>query len=244
MVWLSSLLFFSKYDNGEMIMRSYTLDEARNIVMRCAKQYERNLLGRSFLVIYRDRVDNLIKELEIYFGEDNYQHLTGIELIDNDGKVREHVASLFFDKCLKNALKKDEFQFKSDGTTNLKLAALPVIMQIHKVTKIAGNYNGVRPYLVADKLVGNVNFCLGLKKDWKQGGYVPASSLLEDIKVLTDVQSQVLAIFSKEKEEVVYERIRHVAKGINLNNITLPENIRSKISLGKYEPKEIKKKAS
>ena len=51
-------------------MHSYTLDEARNIVMRCAKQYERNLLGRSFLVVYRDRVDNLIKELEIHFGED------------------------------------------------------------------------------------------------------------------------------------------------------------------------------
>lgn len=199
-------------------MHSYTLDEARNIVMRCAKQYERNLLGRSFLVVYRDRVDNLIKELEIHFGEDNYQHLTGIELIDKDGKVRKHVASLFFDKCLKNAL-----------------------MQIHKVTKIAGNYNGVRPYLVADKLVGNVNFCLGLKKDGKQGGYVPSSSLLEDIKVLTNVQSQVLAIFSKEKEEVVYESIRHVAKGVNLNNITLPENISGKISLDRYEPKEVKK---
>ena len=60
-------------------MHSYTLDEARNIVMRCAKQYEKNLLGRSFLVIYRDRVDNVIKELEIHFEKDNYQHLTGIE---------------------------------------------------------------------------------------------------------------------------------------------------------------------
>lgn len=225
-------------------MHSYTLDEARNIVMRCAKQYEKNLLGRSFLVIYRDRVDNLIKELEIYFGEDNYQHLTGIELIDKDGRVREHVASLFFDICLKNALKKDEFQFKSDGTTNLKLAALPVIMQIRKVTKIAGNYNGVRPYLVADKLVGNVNFCLGLKKDWKQGGYVPSSSLLEDIKVLTDVQSQVLAIFSKENEEEEYEKIRHVAKGVNLNNLTLPKNISDKISLKKYVSKENQRKVS
>ena len=63
----------------EITMHSYTLDEARNIVMRCAKQYEKNLLGRSFLVIYRDRVDNVIKELEIHFEKDNYQHLTGIE---------------------------------------------------------------------------------------------------------------------------------------------------------------------
>ena len=112
------------------------------------------------------------------------------------------------------------------------------------MTKIAGNYNGVRPYLVADKIVGNVNFCLGLKKDWKRGCYVPSSSLLEDIKVLTNVQSQVLAILSKEKEEEVYECIRHVAKGVNLNNLTLPKNISEKISLTKYVAKEIEKKVS
>lgn len=183
-------------------MHTYTLDEARAIVMRCAKQYEKNLLGKSYLVIYRDRIDNQIKHLEIYFGEENYQHLTGIELIDEDGKLREHVAELFFNKCLRNTLKKNEIQFRKDGTTNLKLAALPVIMQIQKVTKIAGNYNGRRPYLIADKLIGNVNFCLGLKRDNKQGGYVPSSSLLEDIKVLTDAPSQVLAIFSKECRKV------------------------------------------
>lgn len=136
-------------------MHTYTLDEARSIVMRCAKQYEKNLLGKSYLVIYRDRLDNIMKELEIYFGEENYQHLTGIELLNEEGKIREHVAGLFFNKCLRNGLKKSEIQFKKDGTTNLKLAALPVIMQIQKVTKIAGNYNGMRPYLIADKIIGN-----------------------------------------------------------------------------------------
>ena len=218
-------------------MHSYTLDEGRSIVMRCAKQYEKNLLNKSYLIIYKDRTDNLIKDLEMCFGEENYQHLTGIELVDEEGKIREHVAELFFDKCLKNGLKKSEIQFKKDGTTNLKLAALPVIMQIQKVTKIAGNYNGMRPYLIADKIIGNVNFCLGLKFDDKQRCYVPASSLLEDIKVLTDAPSQVLAIFSKDEGEELYENVRHVAKGVNLNNIKLPKYIDDKISLVTYVPK-------
>lgn len=174
--------------------------------------------------------------MEIYFGEENYQHLTGIELIDADGRIREHVAGLFFYKCLRNSLKKGEIQFRKDGTTNLKLAALPVIMQIQKVTKIAGKYNGMRPYLIADKLIGNVNFCLGLKRDDKQKCYVPASSLLEDIKVLTDMPSQVLAIFSKEEGETVYKNVRYVAKGVNLNNVKLPERINKEISLEKYKP--------
>ena len=47
-------------------MHSYTLEEARSIVMRCAKQYERNLLNQLFLIIYRDRKDNQVKSLEIY----------------------------------------------------------------------------------------------------------------------------------------------------------------------------------
>jgi len=82
-------------------MHSYTLDEARNIVMRCAKQYERNLLNKKFLIIYRDKKDNLVKSLEIHFGKENYQHLTGIELVDKRGNVRKHVAELFYEKCVK-----------------------------------------------------------------------------------------------------------------------------------------------
>ena len=80
-------------------MRSYTVDEARKIVMKCAKEYNRNLAGKKFIIIYRDKVDNGIKFFEIFFGKENYQHLTGIELLDEEGNVRQHVAELFFDKC-------------------------------------------------------------------------------------------------------------------------------------------------
>lgn len=218
-------------------MHSYTLEEARSIVMRCAKQYRDNLLDKTFIIIYRDRVDKVIKFLEIYFGAENYQHLTGVELLDKEGNVRQHVAEMFFDKCLNNRLAKSEIQFKKDGTTNLKLAALPIMMQIQKVTKIAGDYNGARPYLVADKLVGNVNFCLGLIQAYEKGCYVPASTLLEDIKNLTNEPSQVLVIFSKEKSEMLYKKIRHVAKGLNLSNIKLPKEITDMISLEEYMPK-------
>lgn len=76
-----------------------------------------------------------------------------------------------------------------------------------------------------DKLIGNVNFCLGLKEIQEDGCYVPVSTLLEDIKSLTDVQSQVLAIFSKEMSEEIYKNIRHVAKGVNLHQIQIPQHI-------------------
>ena len=142
-------------------MRSYTLEEARQVVMRCAKQYDKNLLNQLFLIIYRDKKDNQIKYIEIFFGKENFQHLTGIELLDEQGGVRTHISELFYKKCVMNGLKKNEIKFREDGTTNLKLAALPVLMDIQKVTKIEGDYNSQRPYLIADKVIGNINFCLG-----------------------------------------------------------------------------------
>ena len=79
-----------------------------------------------------------------------------------------------------------------------------------------------------------MNFCLGLLLDVKNEYYVPASTLLEDIKQLTSMPSQVLAIFSKEKGEMVYKNVRHVAKGLNLNKIELPKEIDEKILLKDY----------
>lgn len=218
-------------------MHSYTLEEARSIVMRCAKQYERNLLNQLFLIIYRDRKDNQVKSLEIYFGKENYQHLTGVELVDQHGHIRHHVAELFYEKCVSNRLRKDEIKLRADGTTNLKLVALPVMMEIQKVTKIEGDYSNRRPYLIADKLIGNVNFCLGLLQAEEKNYYVPASTLLEDIKKFTDSPSQVLAIFSKEHGEGKYSTIRYVAKGLDLRKLHIPSDIEQMISLENYKAK-------
>ncbi len=215
-------------------MHSYTLEEARSIVMRCAKQYEKNLSKQLFLVIYRDRKDNQVKSLEIYFGKENYQHLTGVELVDRHGHIRHHVSDLFYEKCISNRLRKDEIKLRTDGTTNLKLAALPVMMEIQKVTKIEGDYNKRRPYLIADKLIGNVNFCLRLIQEEKKNYYVPALTLLEDIKKLTDSPSQVLAVLSKGKGEEKYRTIRHVAKGLNLQKLNMPNDIEQMVSLENY----------
>lgn len=114
----------------------------------------------------------------------------------------------------------------------MKLLALPALMDVTKITKITGDYNNVRPYLFVDKVMGGVNFCLGLTKEDDE--YVPSSALLEDIKKLTDAPSQVLAIFEKDVGSEKYITVKHVAKGINLNNIQLPDKIKSMIDLKNY----------
>ena len=138
----------------------------------------------------------------------------------------------FFRKCIENKLGIDEFRFRRDGTTQLKLSALPSLIDITKITKITGDYNNARPYLYLDKVVGGVNFCLGLKKEKEL--YVPSSALLENIKKLTDTPSQVLAILQKENPDDVYITVKHVSKGLNLRNIVLPDEIKNKINLDHY----------
>lgn len=55
--------------------------------MQCAKTYDKRLEGKHFLFVYRDRMDNLVKCFEVYFGKENYQHLTGLDLVDKKGTV-------------------------------------------------------------------------------------------------------------------------------------------------------------
>lgn len=210
----------------------FTREEARKRVLNCAKQYQQKLLNKKLLIIYRDRKDNVIRYIEVIFYERNYQHLTGLELIDKQGSVLHNQSVNFYRKCIENKLGLDEFRFKTDGTTQLKLLALSALMDVTKITKITGDYNNVRPYLYVDKVIGGVNFCLGLSKE--NEGYVPSSALLEDIKTLTDSPSQVLAILEKDINSDVYRKIKHVAKGVNLNNVMLPDEVKAIIDLQEY----------
>ena len=58
--------------------------------------------------------------------------------------------------------------------------------------------------------------------------------MLEDIKKMSNNPSQVLAILEFDISEKKYSIIRHVAKGLNLNNISLSNQLNSMISLENY----------
>lgn len=210
----------------------YTKEDAKKRALNCAKQYQQKLLNKNMLIIYRERQDNAIHYIEVAFYKRNYQHLTGLELVDKKGNVLRNQSVNFYRKCVENKLSTDEFQFKRDGTTQLKLEALPTLLDITKITKIAGDYNKSRPYLFVDKLIGGVNFCLGLSQE--DNVYVPSSALLEDIKKLTDAPSQVLAILEKDFDTDIYFNVKHVAKGVNLKEVNLPQDITSMINLDNY----------
>lgn len=218
-------------------MNKYTINAARSLAISCAQVYEKKLNNKQFLVIYRDYDSKSIEYLEVVFLSRNYQHLTGLNFIGTDGSVLNNQSEYFYKKCVKKKLATSDISMKDDGTTHLKLEALPAISRFTSITKIVGDTNGRQPYLYVEKLAGGVNFCLGLRRDEKIGQYVPVSALKKNIKTLTDTPSQVLAVFERNLgESDPYAIIRHVAKGLNLLNLKLPSHIKNLISLSGYKP--------
>lgn len=207
--------------------------DAIRIITTSAKIYDKNLNGHNYIFIYKNRNNNQIEYFETVFLGRNFQHLTGLEFIDSHGNVL-HNPSQFYKKCVNSTLKESEIRFKSDGTTELKLQALPLIVNFLKSSKMTAIYNSIRPKLSVDRLAGTTNFCLGFTKD--KSYYVPSSCLLEDIRNLADVTYQILAIFSKPavKTAPIYSDIRYVAKGVKLGNLSLPHNLSAIISLENY----------
>lgn len=209
----------------------YTLKQAVRVAIKCGKEYKKKLSNTKVLIVYRNRESNVIQSIEIVFKPSNFQHLTGLTLLDSQGNQKRNCSVEFYHKCTGNNLKTAEIKFKEDGTTPLKLDALPSLMDLTNITKIIGDYDNSKKWMEADIIVGGINFCLAVSED-ENGSYFPRSGLLEDIRNITRKSSQVLAIFQKKlSEKEPYKNIRYVARGLELEKLNLPEDIAEKVCL-------------
>lgn len=200
---------------------------AMQIMIRCAQIYKENLLNKNMLIITSK--NNKIEHLEIRFPKSAYLHLTGVDVgVDRDGNKIS--ANDFFKLCSKRKISLNNFEFKDDGTTRLKLDVLENVLKINSSVKMVTIYNGRRPKLYTEKLAGNVTACMGLVKDDYENYYVPNTILKSDVRDEgTDVE-RVLAIMEKQENEEVYENIIYTAKKIKLNELNIPKNIKDKIN--------------
>lgn len=156
-------------------------------------------------------------------------------MVDSQGKQKDKCSIEFYHKCTGNNLKAEEIMFKEDGTTPLKLVALPSLMDLTKITKIIGDYNHSKKWIEADVIVGGINYCLALSEQSDET-YFPRSGLLEDIRNITKQSSQVLAIFQKKLSDMQrYKEIKHVAKGLNIMPLHLPAEVADLIELDNVE---------
>ena len=202
----------------------FSKKDAIRIASKAAEVYAKQLVNRNFLIVYRDRKTRKISWFETTFLPRNFQHLTGLEYIDSNGVVLQQSVD-FFNKCKNHKLSDAEIRFKKDGTTRLKLEALPKVIDFFKSSKMTTVMNTYRPLLNVDRLTGNIFCCLGFNKDGDY--YYPSSCLLGDIREYGDSPSQILAIYEKPISEniIKYKKIKYVAKGLDFAKIVLPKDL-------------------
>lgn len=210
------------------------LRSACSVAIKEGYSYRKNLANRRFLVIYRDRDSGDIKHLEVVFRPSNYQHLTGIDLIDENNRVKQRAAIEFYRKCVTGQLLPTEIRLHDDFTTKLKLECLPRLMEFTSITKIAGQYDKSKPLLVGDYLLGGQNGCIAVSLSKGKSYYYPRSALNEDIRTLVTSSSQVLAILQTKHDpkldEFVYSEVCYQARGVDITRVNLPEDLQEMVS--------------
>ncbi len=184
------------------------------ILSSCAQAYQRELVGKEFLVLYqREKTESC----SFRFAKSNFLHLTGVQIASTIS------AQDFFDKCLEHKLSEQDFSAATDGTTDLKLSVLPRMICKNFNARMIGNYRTTGIALYTEKLLGGTMGCIGFVMDAK-GGYVPNTLLNEDVRDVVDKPCRVLAIFRKNQGEPKYTEMTYLAKGIK-DELTYPQGL-------------------
>lgn len=185
-----------------------------NVLKECAILYKLNLMNKNLLVV--SSYNKQISVASIEFNKNNYKHLTGV--------VTPLSANKFMDALLGDRLSFDDWDYKKDGTSQLKIRALPQMVEFYKSARMIGTYSGNRIYLKSDICFGGVYCYLGLivdknNKNLTEDIYVPNSLINGNIKGDTSNQERILAIFRKNKKDTKYKEMTYLAKDVELHQL-------------------------
>ncbi len=150
-----------------------TKKEALATVFACAREYKANLVGKSLLFVCIDKHKNTYC-VEVTFDASNFQHMTGFQT--------EFSALEFFNRCIDQRLRENDFSFSEDGTTELKMMVLPGLVRKNISANMIGDYNMSQPKLYTERIAGGIKACVGFIKSGGTGRYVPNTVLNGDIR--------------------------------------------------------------
>lgn len=216
----ASLRCFSSFFIGVM---NYNMNKSQaiNILCKCALNFSNHLENRHYLILASKGESKSF--IEIDFNRSQFMHLSGV--VPN-----KLSAAQFYNKCLGKTLNTSDFEFRTNGTTVLKLVVLERVLNITHNVKMIGDFDtGQRIKLYCEKLIGGTNMCLGLIK--KGNYYIPVTVLKDDIRILVCEVNRVITILSKKKSDMLYSQIEYTAKGIELSVELFPQTIHDKISI-------------
>ena len=193
--------------------------EAIAALHEAAIAYQENFENKSLLFVGYKPSSKEIMYAEASFFKTNFLHLTGVEILSN----HSYAAKDFYDRCIAQRLSPNDFEFASDGTTELKLSILPKTLRNKSLNaKMIGDFNESGIYLYTEKLVGNSNACMGFIWNSTFGAYIPNTFLKIDIKKKVKIPFQVIAVYRKDADNPNYSEAVYFAKNAKWDKIVYP----------------------
>lgn len=193
-------------------------------LMDYAEDYVVNLAEKRILIV--SVCGKKINCTEIEFRKNNFKHLSGVDSSIN--------ANNFIEMLIDKRLSNKDWNYKKDGTTELKLKVFPEVLCIFKNARMIGIYKGNRIKLSTDLCVGGIYCYLGIAKyhNSKNNIYFPNTVISTNIKDDTNKQERIIAMFRKDKTDAQYKELTYLAKDIDFNYIK--EQIKGYLSHDEY----------
>lgn len=190
---------------------------ALKIILDCAEKYKNNFLNKNVLFICSSN-SGQIMFMEAAFLSQNFRHMTGVKF----EKDKELEPKVFYDLAVSKRLSTKQILMNPDGTTELKLTVLPMLLDSNMSARMIGDYNSYNPKLVTEKLVGGIRGCMGFVLDQDIGFYAPNTVLNMDMRDYITNQRRILAIFKKNINDCNYEELVYMAKSSKPVHIPKP----------------------
>ncbi len=207
--------------------------EFMDIIAKCQIEFEKSLKNRKVMFIYENK-DKTIGKEEMFFPTTSFYHLTGVRAYDSNNKL---LNSYTFYKLLQvGGIDESKLEVK-DRTTYYKLQVLPQLMKIDRMASMIGNFTGHSLLLQTNRIVGNVNACMGFVKNEKNI-YVPNTALKKDIRDITDDRKKIIAVFKKEINEILYKNITYLKQKYQIVNILKNQEIKKEIDINNIYSKD------
>ena len=210
--------------------------KAIQVITKAADLYHTNLEDQKILFLYgvpsevrkqlqRENIKLMsIEGYEVAFHRYNFLHLTGVHI--NNSNVASAIH--FYEKCLDNRLREEDFRFAKDGSTGQKLGILENMMGMKRNATMIGDFTDKGPKLYTEKAAGNVCGCIGFVKDRNTKLNVPNTLLKKNIRdVIASPVQKVYAVISKSYRSKKYSVVEKLDKELDITKYLFSDEIES-----------------
>lgn len=182
-------------------MAKLNKNEVLKVIVSSAKLYKKNLENKNLLIVSK-RKSQPFRFWELKFEKKQFKHLIGIDTTLS--------STHFYRKSLTGKLSVNDFQIRTDGTTELKLSVLPSLLDFKNNVRMIGDFEDCSPKLFTEVLAGNIQGALGFVHDNKDN-LVPNTCLKCNTNNRVDAEKIVL-ILSKGFANIEYSNIEYIAE--------------------------------